>query len=156
MRIFLKNMAQDVDIFHSVNWETVMADEKKNEAMSDDELDQIIQDMSKEDELASAEIAPVAQAAEIVADPAEELKEEEPVENIRVLHAVKPEAEKTNAGDQSLKMELQGVVNLKVNFSSGGRSVELICSEEALVCRMADGTEFRIPLNAGAAKRNAA
>jgi hypothetical protein len=130
----------------------LMADEKKNEAMSDDELDQIIQDMSKEDEQATAE--PVE--APVAAFPAEE---EEPVreEPVRVLRAAKPEYAAPAASDQSLKMELQGVVNLKVNFSSGGRSIELVCSEDALVCRMADGTEFRIPLNqAGGAKRNAA
>lgn len=141
-----------------------MAEEKKNEAMSDDELDQIIQDMSKEDELATAEFKPAvveAAAPAIVADPAEELSAQEtqeaPQENLHVLHAVKADPVPEASSDQTLKMELQGVVNLKVNFSSGGRSVELICSEEALVCRMADGTEFRIPLNmAGGAKRNAA
>ncbi|RZA07687.1 MAG: hypothetical protein EOP11_06985 [Proteobacteria bacterium] len=129
-----------------------MADEKKNEAMSDDELDQIIQDMSKEDEQATAEVEADAPVMEAPFEPVEA-----PVEPVRSLRAAKPLDPKPAASDQSLTMELQGVVNLKVNFSSGGRSVELVCSEEALVCRMADGTEFRIPLNlAAGAKRNAA
>jgi hypothetical protein len=129
-----------------------MADEKKNEAMSDDELDQIIQDMSKEDEQATAEVEEAAEP--VLAEAPAELYREEPV---RVLRTAKPEPVASNASDQMLKMELQGVVNLKVNFSSGCRSIELVCSEEALVCRMADGTEFRIPLsNASGSKRNAA
>jgi hypothetical protein len=129
-----------------------MADEKKSEAMSDDELDQIIQDMSKEDEQATAEVETDAPMMESTPEPVEA-----PVEPVRTLRAAKPADRKPVASDQSLTMELQGVVNLKVNFSSGGRSVELVCSEEALVCRMADGTEFRIPLNlAAGAKRNAA
>ncbi len=110
-----------------------MANEKKTEAMSDDELDQIIQDMSQEDEQATAEPP------------------------LSIVAAEKSYAAPSSTrGDQSLTMELQGVVNLKVNFSSGGRSIELVCSEEALVCRMADGTEFRIPIGASASKKKAA
>lgn len=129
-----------------------MNDEKKSEDMSDDELDQIIQDMSKEDEQATAHAEEAREAApEVTKAPVEDFKP------ARVLHVAKPVAKAPAATDQSLTMELQGVVNLKVNFSSGGRSVELVCSEDALVCKMADGTEFRIPLNqANGAKRNAA
>jgi hypothetical protein len=52
-------------------------------------------------------------------------------------------------------MELSGVVNLKLCFASGDRSIEVHCTEEALICRMADGTEFRIPTGI-TKKRNAA
>jgi len=31
----------------------------------------------------------------------------------------------------------------------------VLCSEEALICRMADGTEFRIPTNIGKARKAA-
>lgn len=99
-----------------------MADSKKEDDVSDDDLDQIIQEMSKEDE------------AEVKAAPAA------PVSIVgKKTKAVAP------SSDQALSLELTGVVNLKLCFSSGERSIEVLCTEEALVCRMADGTEFRIP-----------
>jgi hypothetical protein len=113
-----------------------MADEKKSDDMSEDELDQIIADMSKEEEQAAEEEAAA------------------PVVSIAKAAPAKPAAVK-GTSDQSLKMELTGVVNLKLNFASGDRSIELTCTEEALLCRMADGTEFRIPTGM-AKKRNAA
>jgi hypothetical protein len=100
-----------------------MADNKspKEDDVSDDDLDQIIQDMSKEEEEVKTTSAP---ALSVVGK-----KTSAPMER----------------PDQALSLELTGVVNLKLCFSSGERSIEVLCTEEALVCRMADGTEFRIP-----------
>jgi len=106
-----------------------MADEKKVEEAPEDELDQIIRDMADEE------------AATPIASPAVSL-------------AKAPRATKKDA-EQSLTMELSGVVNLKLCFASGDRSIEVHCTEEALICRMADGTEFRIPTGI-TKKRNAA
>lgn len=108
-----------------------MADTKKVEAeevQDDDELDQIIRDMAEEEDNA-------------------------PAMNATPLKAVKSSAK--NQADQSLTMELTGVINLKLCFASGERSIEVLCTEEALLCRMADGTEFRIPTGINK-KRNAA
>lgn len=107
-----------------------MADEKKSDDMSEDELDQIIADMSKEEEEAA------------------------PTPPVSLVKGNKAQA-KPPADGQSLTMELTGVVNLKLCFASGERSIEVTCTEEALLCRMADGTEFRIPTGI-AKKRNAA
>jgi len=106
-----------------------MADEKKSDDMSEDELDQIIADMSKEEEAV-------------------------PTPAVSLVKGNKAQT-KSAAEDQSLTMELTGVVNLKLCFASGERSIEVICTEEALLCRMADGTEFRI-FTGIAKKRNAA
>lgn len=97
-----------------------MADEKKLEEASEDELDQIIRDMADEE------------AATPIAAPALSL-------------AKPPKTATKKDAEQSLTMELTGVVNLKLCFASGERSIEVHCTEEALICRMADGTEFRIP-----------
>ena len=56
---------------------------------------------------------------------------------------------------QNLTLEMNGVINLKLTFKNGDRNIEVICSEEALVCRMADGTEFRIPTGADSKVRKA-
>lgn len=116
-----------------------MADEMKAEDGADEELDQIIQDMSKEDE----EVTPAAAPASKAKAP---------------LAVVSKEASAAPAAstEQSLRLELTGVINLKLSFSSGGRSIELTCTEEALLCRMADGTEFRLPTGTVASKRKAA
>jgi hypothetical protein len=106
-----------------------MADEKKMDDVSEDELDQIIQDMASEEE-------PVAP------------------QPIPLQKATTPKTKVKKAADQSLTMELTGVVNLKLCFASGDRSIEVICTEDALLCKMADGTEFRIPT--GIAKKNVA
>jgi hypothetical protein len=112
-----------------------MAEQKKNGDMSEDELDQIIAEMSKEEE---AEEAPAAAPkVALVKSPREK------------------EAGATEKSGQSLTLELNGVVNLKLNFQSGERSIEVVCGEEYLLCRMADGTEFRIPTGM-TKKRNAA
>jgi hypothetical protein len=58
--------------------------------------------------------------------------------------------------EQALTLELTGVINLKLCFSSGERSIEVFCTEESLLCRMADGTEFRIPTGIQPRKRDVA
>lgn len=107
-----------------------MADEKKMEEVPEDELDQIIRDMADEESAAPA-----------------------PTPALSLTKTAKPT--KKDA-EQSLTMELSGVVNLKLCFASGDRSIEVHCTEEALVCRMADGTEFRIPTGIHNKKRSAA
>lgn len=116
-----------------------MADQKKTaEEISDDELNQIIEDMSTSEGEPSA------------AKPA-----------VTLVHSATsttppPAVTKTGTtatGNQALSLELTGVVNLKLSFSSGDRTMELLCTEEALVCRMADGTEFRIPTQSKAKVR---
>lgn len=115
--------------------------ETKPEDMSEDELDQIIEDMSKEE--TSAASAPTPSLA--LASSNTSLG----------TSATKNTGASKKDADQSLTMELSGVVNLKLCFASGDRSIEVLCTEEALLCRMADGTEFRIPTGI-AKKRNAA
>ena len=96
-----------------------MADKKED--ISEDELDQIIQDMSKEDE-GVVPTKPTLTA----------------VQGKKVSSPV-------SSSQQTLSLEMNGVINLKLSFKNGDRNIEVICSEDALVCRMADGTEFRIP-----------
>lgn len=97
-----------------------MADKKAD--ISEDELDQIIQDMSKEEE------------PEMTAKPA-----------MAAVQSTKKQPATNASTQQALTLEMNGVINLKLCFKNGDRSIEVICSEDALVCRMADGTEFRIP-----------
>ena len=107
-----------------------MADKKDD--ISEDELDQIIQDMSKEETAAP---------------------EEKPALTLVQGKKKVPTPESSTA--QALTLEMNGVINLKLSFKNGERQIEVVCSEEALVCRMADGTEFRIPTGHSKA-RNAA
>ncbi len=109
-----------------------MADESKkaDEEISDDEIDQIIEDISKEETPAKPAAAP--------------------------LSLVQGEKMSTKDKEQALTLEMNGVINLKLCFSSGERSIEVLCTEEALLCRMADGTEFRIPTGIQSAKRKSA
>ncbi len=105
-----------------------MADKKED--ISEDELDQIIQDMSKDEE------------PEVKAKPA----------------VVAVQGKRTSAApssQQALTLEMNGVINLKLSFKNGDRNIEVICSEDALVCRMADGTEFRIPTGDSKARKAA-
>lgn len=104
-----------------------MADKKED--ISEDELDQIIQDMSKDEDL------------EPVAKP--------------VLTAVQGKKEPAGSTAQALTLEMNGVINLKLSFKNGERQIDVICSEDALVCRMADGTEFRIPTGNAKARKAA-
>jgi|GEM_PF-6663901 len=105
-----------------------MADKKAD--ISEDELDQIIQDMSKEEE-------PETSAKPVVS---------------AVQNAKK---NSTGSSEQALTLEMNGVINLKLCFKNGDRSIEVICSEDALICRMADGTEFRIPTGNSKARKAA-
>lgn len=108
-----------------------MADKKVD--ISEDELDQIIQDMSKE-EPASPEEKPA----------------------LTLVQGKKgggPAPEASPA--QALTLEMNGVINLKLSFKNGERQIDVICSEDALVCRMADGTEFRIPTGHGKVRKAA-
>ncbi len=54
-------------------------------------------------------------------------------------------APKAEAGGQALTMKLSGSMTLELEFESGGRTVTLVCDDDALVCRFGDGTEVRIP-----------
>ena len=120
-----------------------MSDEKKIEEAGEDELDQIIRDMAEEEEEDGNAPAPTPVATAPTQTAA-----------VAPLSLAKTGATQKQA-EQSLTMELSGVVNLKLCFASGDRSIEVHCTEEALVCRMADGTEFRIPTGI-TKKRNAA
>ncbi|MGZ3653220.1 MAG: hypothetical protein ACXVB9_05635 [Bdellovibrionota bacterium] len=100
-----------------------MADQKDaKEDISEDELDQIIQDMSK-DESSGEDVKPV----------------------LEVVQSKKKAATPVSSSAQALTLEMNGVVNLKLHFKNGDRSIEVLCSEDYLTCRMADGTEFKIP-----------
>jgi hypothetical protein len=131
-------LLKNVPIGRTVIPEVPMADEKKSveDEMSDDDLDQIIQDISKEETEEEVE-APAKAAAPAPATVASN------VSTLGVRTAKKPLA--AVKAEQSLNLELTGVINLKLCFSSGERSIEVLCTEDALICRMADGTEFRIP-----------
>jgi hypothetical protein len=95
------------------------------EDVSESELDQLMEDLATED-TAPAEKA-VAEVRQLTS-------------NGNGTHS-----EFAADAEQSLKLELKGSINLKLVFSSGERSIEVFCAEEALICRMADGTEFKIP-----------
>lgn len=51
------------------------------------------------------------------------------------------------AASQSMTLEVQGNLHLKLVFQQGDKSIELRLDENILVCKMADGTEFRIPFD---------
>jgi len=105
-----------------------MADPKDvKEDISEDELDQIIQDMSKDE--SSEDVKPVLEVVQS--------KKKTPV----------------SASNQALTLEMNGVVNLKLHFKNGDRSIEVLCSEDYLTCRMADGTEFKIPTGNGKVRK---
>jgi hypothetical protein len=114
-----------------------MADKKDaKEEISEDELDQIIQDMSKDD---------VEEPAATAEKPALEL-----------VQGKKKESGFTANSKQALTLEMNGVVNLKLCFKNGDRAIEVLCTEEHLICRMADGTEFKIPTGVNKASRKTA
>ena len=93
--------------------------------ISEDELDQIIQDMSKD------EIAPEKPVLEVVQS--------------KKKAAVTPVATAASSTGQALTLELTGAINLKLRFQNGERSIEVACTDDFLTCTMADGTEFKIP-----------
>jgi len=61
-----------------------------------------------------------------------------------------------NTEKQTLSLELSGSINLKLYFSSGERSIEVSCGEDAMICRLADGSEFRIPFGTVANNKKSA
>lgn len=48
---------------------------------------------------------------------------------------------------QSMTLEVQGNLHLKLVFQQGDKTIELRLDENILICKMADGTEFRIPFD---------
>ncbi len=105
------------------------------EEISEDELDQIIQDMSKDEDEAEPSESPKQPALEMVQS--------------------KKKSGPMPSSQQALTLEMNGVVNLKLCFKNGERSIEVHCTEEFLLCRMADGTEFRIPTGVSKARKAA-
>lgn len=113
-----------------------MADKKEAvEEISEDELDQIIQDMS------------AAEQSEAASSTLEEEVEEA---------ASYKRGSRESSEDRSVSLELTGVVNLRLSFRDGERTIDLSCSEDELVCRTADGAEFRIPTAGHGRARKAA
>ncbi len=104
------------------------------EDVSESELDQLMEDLASEDAPAEAKAPAVAE--------------------VRQLPTATTPSDFAADAEQSLKLELKGSINLKLCFNSGERSIEVFCAEEALICRMADGTEFKIPT--GIHKKNRA
>ena len=95
------------------------------EDVSETELNQLMKNLAEENNASAAEDS----GAEV-----------------RQLHAAPVEKAPFLAdAEQSLRLELKGSINLKLCFASGERRIEVFCGEEALICRMADGTEFKIP-----------
>lgn len=118
-----------------------MVDEKNQvseEQLSEDDLDKIMKEIvaeeSASDTAATAETAAPAATVQPIAS-----------QKPATVTPIRANTGKNSGGDQALKLEFTGPINLKLQFNSGSRSIELICSDETLVCRMADGTEFRIP-----------
>jgi hypothetical protein len=108
-----------------------MADEKSQDtgAKADDDLDKIMKEISSlEAETESPAEKPVAAV----------------VHKLELKPEVKMETKKENS-EQSLKLELTGTLKLKLSFASGSRGIDIICSDDALICQLADGTEFRVP-----------
>jgi hypothetical protein len=116
-----------------------MKDGKKVDDLSEAELDQIIQDMAKEDQDSATEAAPkTAPSSPALA----------PVVSLPSSASGPSKAMKTNG--QKLSLELTGSIQLKLQFSSGEKSLELECGEDHLLCRLADGSEFKIPFHSSA------
>lgn len=113
------------------------------EEISEDELDQIIQDMSKDEP--EAPVAPEKPALELV---------QSKKTSAGPVPVASPAA--SSSSQQALTLEMNGVVNLKLCFKSGERSIEVLCTEEHLLCTMADGTEFRIPTGHNKTRKAAA
>ena len=110
----------------------------------EEDLDSIMQELESLDnqrDQAPADAAPAATTASMAA------KTESNGVAAVPMRAVKGRAKSAANGAiaQSLTLELTGTLNLKLGFVTGTKSVELICTDEALVCRFGDGTEVRIP-----------
>ena len=102
-------------------------EENKPESDIDDDVDHIIQEISEEDPSFSSNVSPLTVATSV----------EKP--------APVPTKSSSENLEQCLTLELKGSIQLTLCFVSGDRRIEVICGEDALVCRMADGTEFKIP-----------
>jgi hypothetical protein len=115
-----------------------MADQQNaaKDDISEDELDQIIQDMSKDD------VEPEKPVLEVVQS--------------RKQAVASPVNTASSTSDQALTLEMNGVINLKLRFQNGDRHIEVFCTNEFLTCTMADGTEFKIPTGATSKVRNVA
>lgn len=129
-----------------------MADEKNqvNDDMAEDsDLDKIMQEIANEEKALTAAPAATETETETV---------EATVHPIPSAKAGKmKEAISTNTEEkQSLTLELTGSINLKLRFASGERSIEIECLDDMMVCRMADGTEFRVPVGQSSSKKTAA
>ncbi|NUM89026.1 MAG: hypothetical protein HUU37_07470 [Bdellovibrionales bacterium] len=112
-------------------------DESKKAAgdeVTEDELDALIEDLAQSETL--------------------DAKKPEAKEEPAVAEVIPMKAPET--AEQNLKLELRGSINLKLIFSSGERSIEVFCTEDALICRMADGTEFKIPTGIHSTRKRAA
>ncbi|MCO5144237.1 MAG: hypothetical protein M9962_14200 [Oligoflexia bacterium] len=99
-----------------------MADKDLDKEM-EEELDQIIEDIASEEDT-EQQSAP-----------------------LKLVKGTKEESISEHS-DQVLSMQLTGPINLRLSFSNGDRAIEIECSEDGLLCRMADGTEFKIPTTA--------
>lgn len=113
---------------------------------ADDDLDSIMQELeSMEAEVsASPEAKPDEAGVEEVVSEAS-ASTEAPVANIRSVKKTRSSVASAAPATQALTMELTGSLNLKLNFATGNRTVELVCTDDALICRFGDGTEVRIP-----------
>ncbi len=108
----------------------------EQEDVSEDELDALIEDLAQSESL-------------------EAKRDTSTEEETKPMAEVVP-MKTAETAEQSLKLELRGSINLKLIFSSGERSIEVFCTEDALICRMADGTEFKIPTGIHSARKRAA
>lgn len=107
-------------------------------AKQDEDLDSIMQELANLDQ----EVGMSATTEATAAAP----NSPEPVTNMRQARRARMSAASSAAPTtQALTLELTGSLNLKLSFSTGARQVELVCTEDALVCRFGDGTEVRIP-----------
>jgi hypothetical protein len=132
----------------------------EEENVSVDDLDKIMQEIVQED--APTDAAPqVMSTSQVAAPQTPPVEVTRPITNVTPLKAVaepKPKSAVSSnfAGDQALKLEFTGPINLKLAFTTGNKTIEISCSDDALVCKMADGTEFKIPTSAlGSARKSA-
>jgi hypothetical protein len=121
-----------------------MVDEKNQvseEQLSEDDLDKIMKEIVAEESATDVGMVeePVVVAAAPQPAPISKPANVTPIRTNTVKNVA------TGSPDQALKLEFTGPINLKLSFTSGSRTIELVCSDETLVCRMADGTEFKIP-----------
>lgn len=75
-----------------------------------------------------------------------------------VMAKVTPMPAKTVApeGEQKLSMTVQGNMTLSLGFASGSSSLEIVCEGDAMVCRLANGMEIRVPISGEEAAKKSA